>query len=468
VPNLIDANGVTVRTRDELLQLYQERFKAIYGPQVDISTNSPDGQMIAILVQDSLDMQDFLVNMVNSFNPDAAIGVLLDQRVAINGIQRQAGTFTITPISVTVSTALTLVGLDQDATNPYTVSDNVGNKWLLQTTQNIVGAGTFSFNFRAQNPGQVTTIPNTITVPVTVVIGVTAVNNPTTYSTLGQNEESDATLRIRRQEAVQMPSQGFQVGSQAALGNVPNVTYAKVYENKKDITDADGIPPHCMWAVVGGTGAPAAIANAVYVERTEGCNMRGAQTYNIVQADGTLFTVQWDNVEPETLYIQFVAESIDGINPPKLAQILADLPGVFTPGIGEEVNVTALGTAIQKIDPNCLVSNAGFAFAALGPYFPTLTPSAKNKQFTISSQNIYITPMVMLPNPVTVPANTSQQFNAYGGTQTGYTYSMDSNPSGGTINPVTGLYTAGPTPATDVVKVVDSNANTAFATVTVV
>lgn len=465
--NALNNLGITVMTRQELVTYYEAVFTSIYGADVDLTSDSPDGQLIGILVQNVLDLQDFLVNIYNSFDPDNAIGTQLDQRVAINGIQRQAGTFTLTPITVTVDRALNLYGLDQTVQPVFTVADNVGNQWQLVATQNIGAPGAYSYQFRAANPGRVLTVPNTIKNAVTVVLGVTAINNPSVPTSVGDTEETDAALRIRRQKSTQLPSQGYLNALEAALGNVTGVTYEKVYENKGDIVDADGIPPHCIWAVLGGNGAPADIANAIYVNRTEGCNMKGDQTFNVTQDDLSIFTIRWDNVTTQNVFIKFTATSIDGINPPNLAQILELLPGIFVPGIGAEVNINQLATLVQQIDPNTLVTDAGFSLSALGPFTETLAPTAKNFQFVSATANIYILDVVLLPVAVSVARNGTQQFNAYGGSQTGYVFSMTANPSGGSIDAGTGLYTAGNTAATDTVRVLDSDGNPAFATVTV-
>jgi DNA-binding beta-propeller fold protein YncE len=59
-------------------------------------------------------------------------------------------------------------------------------------------------------------------------------------------------------------------------------------------------------------------------------------------------------------------------------------------------------------------------------------------------------------------------FAASGGSGTGYTYSLDSDPSGASIHPSTGVYTAGPSAGdTDIVSVTDSLGNRATATVVV-
>lgn len=363
MPNQIGPNGLEVATRAELLAFYTAAFESIYGADVNLDQDTPDGQMINIFIQSVLDLQDLLVQIYNSFDPDNAVGVVLDQRVAINGIQRQAGTFTITPITIVTSQPCNLYGLDQDVEPVYTVQDNAGNKWLLETTQLIGGATTTVASFRAELPGANLTIPNTITIPVTIVLGVVSVNNPTLYTSLGLNEESDAALKVRRQKSVSLASQGYLAGLIAALENINGVTSAFVYENNTATPDSDGVPGHSIWVIVSGTATDAEIANAIYTKRNAGCGMKGSTTYVVTQVDGSPFVVRWDEVLTENLFIVFEATSIDGINLPNIAAIRPGLVESFVPGVNQEVNINALATQVQTIDPNTLVTNAGFSAA---------------------------------------------------------------------------------------------------------
>lgn len=468
MPNDLTANGIEVASRQELINFFTYYYQQIYGPDIDLSSSTPDGQQMNILVQAILDLEDLIVQTFNSFDPDNAIGEVLDQRVAINGIQRQAGTFTQAPVQITVNQGLTLFGADQTVQPVFTVADNAGNQWRLAATQTPTHAGTFSYFFLAALPGQVQALANTITVPVSIVLGVTGINNPVAATNIGTNEESDAALKIRRQQSTAIGSPGYFNSLFAALKNVKGVTSAFLHENFTDEIDANGVPPHCIWVIVDGNAASSDIAQVIYAERTAGCNMKGVTTFVITQLDGSDFTVQWDFVVPETLYIQFMATSLDGMNPPNIAAILSNLPAFFIPGVGEEVNANDLATAVRQIDPNTFVTAAGFSISSSGPFTATLNPSALNRRFTVDSGNIFITPVVMLPQTVTVPATQTQKFTAYGGTQVGYNYSILVNNSGGTINAVTGLYTAGATPGVDTIKVQDSAANTATSTVTVI
>lgn len=466
MPNIIDSTGLTTQTRAELVAQLTTDLQAIYGADINLDSDSPDGQWMNIIVQLALDMEDLLTQIYNSFDPDNAVGVVLDQRVAINGIQRQAGTYTVTPVTIVTSQALNLFGLDQTTQEVFTVSDNAGNNWKLQTTQNIAGPGSYVMDFQAENRGAILTVPNTITVPVTIVLGVSSINNPLTYSVLGINEEDDATLRLRRQKSVALASQGYLSGLLAALENVNGVTSAFVHENVTGATDGDGVPSHSIWVIVAGAGAAVDIATAIYTKRNAGCGMKGSVSYTITQVDGSPFNVLWDVITPQNLFIKFTATSLDGINPPNIALIRSMLPTLFVPGVYEQVNINDLATLIQEIDNNTLVTSAGFSTTAGGAYTNTLLPTAKNYQFAVSSANIIILPMILSPVTSTVVHGNTKQFTGLGGYGT-LTYSISVNNSGGSINSATGLYTAGATPSTDTIHVVDSLANSANATVVV-
>ncbi len=159
------------------------------------------------------------------------------------------------------------------------------------------------------------------------------------------NAETDAAFRLRALSSTAIPSQGFFNGLYSALKNNPGDSTAILYENyldttsPNDATPVPGIPPHCIWVIVQGTALPATIAQAIYSQRSLGCNMKGAQTYNIIQADGSAFTVQWDNVVAENVFIKFTATSIDGINAPKIAAIVAGLPALIQNSIGATMNI---------------------------------------------------------------------------------------------------------------------------------
>lgn len=465
MPNSLTQDGLTLKTQDELVAEITAALQAAYGADINLAPDTPDGQLMMVFIAAILDVQDLVMSVYTSMDPDQAFGKVLDQRAAINGIQRQAGTHTTTNIVVVTTQPVTLYGIDQNVEPVYTVADNAGVRWQVITSVNLPTPGSHNVTFQAEEPGAVLTVPNTITVPVTIVLGVQSVNNPTSYLTLGINEETDQDFKIRRQRSVSLSSQGYLEGLLAALLNLTGMVSAFVYENVTATPDGDGIPGHSIWVITSGTADPAEIANAIYTKRNAGCGMKGDQTFVIVQADGSNFTIRWDVVVLEDLYIKFTATSLDGVNPPDLAAIRPGLVQIFVPGVFEQVNINDLGTAVQDIDNNTLVTNAGFGATPTGPFTNTKTPSAKNRQFAVTAPNIIIIPMILSPAAPTVSPTTQRQFTAYGGFG-GYTWTMDAAPSGGSVSP-TGLYTAGVTPATDIVRATDSQGNFVTANITV-
>lgn len=307
MPDIIDSTGLTVKTRSEIVADLETAFRGIYGSDINLDQNSPDGQLIGIIAQQSVDIRELLTSVYNSFNPDRAIGTQLDERVAINNIERRGGTFTVQPVSITVDRTVTLQGLDANYNDVnatgYTVQDDVGNQFILVDTS-VLTAGTHSLNFRAKNLGLVETTVGTIVNPVTVVLGVTTINNPSGALEIGQNEETDTELRLRRQYSVAIASTGYLNGLLAAVLNLDGVTDAKLYENVTDATDANGIPEHAIWLVVEG-GANSEIANLIYEKKSYGCNMKGSVLVEITTESGQIFVAKFDRPTAKNLHIRF-------------------------------------------------------------------------------------------------------------------------------------------------------------------
>lgn len=304
--DLFNENGLQTATAPELLQDLETAFRAIYGDDVLLDSSTPDGQWLNILVQKGVDVRGLLMQLYNSFNPDNAQGSVLDQRCALNNVFRKAGTFTTVDVTIVTDRELTLQGVDDQYNNPeatgFTIQDNEGNRFVLINTTNL-SIGSNECRFRSEQLGQVIVAPHTLTVPVTIILGVISVDNDTSGS-LGEDEESDASLKIRRRQSVSIGSFGYLNGLQGALLQLDGVNDAKVYENYTSVTDANGTPGHCIWVVMDG-GATDEIAQTIYSKKCPGTNMRGAITYDITTPAQTTFTAKWDNVTDEDFYIKF-------------------------------------------------------------------------------------------------------------------------------------------------------------------
>lgn len=304
--DLFNENGLQTATAPELLQDLETAFRAIYGEDILLDSSTPDGQWLNILVQKGVDVRGLLMQLYNSFNPDNTQGAVLDQRCALNNVFRKAGTFTTVDVTIVTDRELTLQGVDGQYNNPeatgFTIQDNEGNRFVLINTTNL-STGSNECRFRSEQLGQVIIAPHTLTVPVTIILGVISVDNDTSGS-LGEDEETDANLKIRRRQSVSVGSFGYLNGLQGALLQLDGVNDAKVYENYTSSTDENGTPGHCIWVVMDG-GATDEIAQTIYSKKCPGTNMRGNITYDITTPAQTTFTAKWDNVTDEDFYIKF-------------------------------------------------------------------------------------------------------------------------------------------------------------------
>lgn len=387
MPNILDENGLQIKSFNEVKEELTTGFRGIYGNDINIDSNSPDGQLIAILSQTVIDLLEIVLQVYNSFDPDTAVGTVLDQRVALNNIVRKGGTYSYTNITVTTTAACTLNGINTvDAESAFTVSDTQGTLWVLASTQTPAAAGTYTYSFRAKEIGAVESLPNTITTIVNAVVGVSAVNNPAALTVKGEDTETDAELKARRRESIGIASQGYREALKATLLNIPDVTYAEVYENENSLTDDDGIPGHSIWVIVQG-GSDSDIAKAIYSKRNAGCGMKGSTTYTIVRNDGTSFEVAWDRPTATNAYIKFDLTKITNhtvdINAIKLALVNSPL------SIYEPLDINTVANIVKEIDPevivtNCQVSTDGTTWSDI------IYPATKSKRLEIATTRITI------------------------------------------------------------------------------
>lgn len=386
MPNSFDGNGLQVITQNELVDNLTESFQEIYGADINVESNSPDGQIINIFAQALEDFYEQLSNVYASFDPDQAIGAVLDQRCAINGIQRKGGTYTYVTIDVTADRSVTLDGLDDVAPEQaYTISDNEGNLFVLSATSSI-NTGTSQLIFRALNVGNVEVLPNTITTPVTIILGVTSVNNPGGALAQGVNEETDAELRERRKQSVSISNQGYTDGLLAALLNIEDVTSANVYQNRGSSTDADGIPGHSIWVVVRG-GDNAEIGAVMDNKVPGGVGMKGSTSVAVPQADGSTATYYFDRPTQELLYATIDITPLAGqvIDTDAIKESIVNH---FNFGPNQTVDSSSIICYIKSIQDNvavtCEISTDESTWGAVA------TPSTKDKYFYLTTASITI------------------------------------------------------------------------------
>lgn len=313
--NYIGISGLVTQSLEEIRQDLITKFKGVYGQDINIEQNSPDGQWINILAQEKKDILDLFTQFYNNLDPDRAIGIPQQILYKLNGLIIKAYTYSYTYVNVTINESTSLQGLDTNIESAdgtgYTVRDTNGNRWILAASTELE-PGVHSLNFRAADLGSITALPNTINVMETVVRGVSSVNNPAGNYITGSTGETSAQFRLRRNQAMAVPSQGFDESTESQILNLTNVTQCKVYDNRTDSV-VNGIPAHGIWVIVQG-GQPEDIGRVIYNNLPPGIPMKGEQSVWVQKTNGDVVEVLYDVPAAVNLYVRATIKNFTTTN----------------------------------------------------------------------------------------------------------------------------------------------------------
>lgn len=388
--NYIGINGLVTQDLEAIKDDLTTKFKSIYGEDINLEQNSPDGQLINILAQEKKDILDLFTQYYNNLDPDRVIGIPQQILYKLNGLIINAYTYSFVYITVTLSELTTLQGLDDNLDNAdgtgYTVRDINGNRWILTTTATLP-SGKHILNFRAADLGAITALPNTISIMETVQKGVVSVTNEANNYITGNSGETSAQFRQRRNQSMAIASQGFDESIQSQILNLPNVTQCKVYDNRTN-NEENGIPPHTVWIIVEG-GTPSEIARTIYANLPPGIPMKGEQSVVITKTNGDLETIYYDLPKAVDLKIKatiknFTSTPLDEEN---IKSKLSD----NTYLIGERVETADITADLKEI-----LGQTGSPFEITISQDGTtweeyLTPTGLDEFFVITPDNITLT-----------------------------------------------------------------------------
>lgn len=264
----ISSTGITAPTYPEILAELQSRFQAIYGADIYIAPDSQDGQFLAIFAQVIYDLNQEIIAVYNSFNPNYAVGVGLSTLVKINGIARLTSSSS-TAIGNVVGQAGTLI-------LNGSVKDEDGNVWNLPSPTNIPVGGSIAVTVTAQEEGDIQAAAGTINVINTPTYGWQSFVS-TSDAVPGSPVETDAELRLRQTSSTALPALTPLGSLYGALANLAGVDRLALYENPTGAPDANGLPAHSICAVVDG-GDTTEIAETIGQRKTPGAATYGTTT----------------------------------------------------------------------------------------------------------------------------------------------------------------------------------------------
>ena len=404
MPNIIDGNGLQVNSVNEILTSLTNAFNNIYGANINLDQNTPDAQLINVFAQILVSYSELLQDINASFDPDQAVGVILDQRVKLNGITRREGTKTITNVKVTFDGSATIKGQDLYTEDEcFKVSDNSGNILIPINTTTGVNGDELTIPFIAMNYGALNFTEGTITNIDTPIVGVASVTNEATQaSNIGSDEESDTSLRVRRTaSSEQIGGVGAtQSLKQGIFNTSKDIRYVGVEENDGDTTDLLGIPPKGIWIIIRGAYKSEDVANAIYKYRIAGTPMRHLDessssseepttefAYPVTREDGTTFMAYWSSAKEKQIYCKITCSIL---NEPLVEQNVKNvISGTTTPETKQTLSTTSIITNLTEKIPNIVISSIELSDDGEG-WSSFITPNP-DEYLTIPVENITVT-----------------------------------------------------------------------------
>lgn len=158
------------------------------------------------------------------------------------------------------------------------------------------------FNFKADTVGALSPNIGSITQIVTSYAGWDSVEN-NVAAVVGRDAETDISLRQRWGASVYDRASAMVEAIRAALIQTDGVTFAIVYENDTDETDADGRPPHSIEAVVAG-GSPQDIGATIWRTHAGGITTYGSQAVTVNDSQGIPHIMRFNRPTEVPIYLQ--------------------------------------------------------------------------------------------------------------------------------------------------------------------
>ena len=274
----IDSTGITPKTQQSYLNDLKNKHLAIdQGWQIDPST--PDGMKMQSDSEVLAMLDEALVSIYNSLDPDSAVDQQLDRIGKLSRTPRKEATYSTSIVTFTGNAGAyvptgTLIrhrsnGTTWRTNSPLTLADGgTGNVAVTCTT-----SGAISANIGTLNAIQ-GSIPD----------GVTGVTNSNAAS-LGQNDEDDNDYRARRYESVASGAANTIDAIYAQILSLPGVKHLRVYNNDKATVNAIGLNPHSLFVCVDG-GNDTDILRAFAAVKNPGTNDNEGISTTSVEVSG--------------------------------------------------------------------------------------------------------------------------------------------------------------------------------------
>lgn len=290
--------GFVDATLVELKEAIEADERALISPTVNTATASLVGQMNGVVATKLRELWELAAAIYDAAFTDLATGQSLTLRAALTGTTREAATFTRVvaqcDLDAGTYTAGTLIASVVDSptsrfANAEDVTSTGGSNDVIMDCET---AGPIVCNF------------GTLTVIASPLSGFNSVGN-LTDGNIGADEESDASLRLRRESELRAAGSTTADAIRAdLLRDVNGVESVTILENDTSTTDGNGVPGHSLECIVFGPAFPTAddnqaVAEQIFASKAGGIGTYGGTTKTVTDDQGFDHSVRF--TRPTTL-----------------------------------------------------------------------------------------------------------------------------------------------------------------------
>ncbi|WP_338805145.1 baseplate J/gp47 family protein [Xenorhabdus griffiniae] len=282
IPKLqITPQGILAPPTEDVIEGLWRLMQSCFGDNLNKSMDTPQGQLVTTLTAIITDERNFIVNLLNSFDPRYADGMMQDALGYIYFLQRHRATKSVAEITIN-GLANTVIPAG------FQVTDDSGKTWSTQIEARIGDDGLAIVHVYRDVTGRISAAIGSINRVVKNINGVDSVINKTA-AIVGRDEESRQEFELRRQESVAINAKNTNAATYGAVSNIKNVIDCYVVDNPDSETITVGVTNYPLIrnsiavSVVGGNDNE--IARQILARAGTGCSFVGNTTVKYEDTD---------------------------------------------------------------------------------------------------------------------------------------------------------------------------------------
>jgi len=304
----LTSTGLSIDTLDEIKAEIEAEQRALISPELNQSSASVLGQLNGVFARQARKLQELVQAVYRAFDPDQATGDALDAVAALTGSLRQAATKSTVAATVNVDDGFSaaagemIAHVDGDATSRFVNRDAVSNTSGVAANVAVI--------FEAEETGPTRANAGTLTEIAGPLSGWNTITNADD-AVLGEDVETDAAFRLRRQQELGGSGSGIDAIGKALVA-LEGMQSVNVIENTEDVPANDLPEGHCFEAIVydGTDGAVPVvtdeqIAEAIWAKKPAGIQTIGDEVADATDYFGVLQPVRFTRAEEVEIYVEF-------------------------------------------------------------------------------------------------------------------------------------------------------------------